>query len=56
VVYIYPAVGGRIGASTVLTLAAFFLSGIAVFYIARAYRLRKEGIDIKWTFSSVPPI
>ncbi len=54
--FLYPAVGGRIGPSTVLTLAAFFLSGIAVFYIARAYRLRKEGIDIKWTFSSVPPI
>jgi amino acid transporter len=54
--FLYPAVGGRIGSGTVLTLAAFFLSGIAVFYIARAYRLRKEGIDIKWTFSSVPPI
>ena len=54
--FLYPAVGGRIGSGTLITLAAFFLSGIAVFYIARAYRLRKEGIDINWTFSSVPPV
>jgi amino acid transporter len=54
--FLFPAVGGRIGSGTLLTLAIFFLSGIAVFYIARAYRLRKEGIDINWTFSSVPPV
>jgi hypothetical protein len=54
--FLYPAVGGRIGPTTLMTLAAFFLSGIVVFYIARAYRLRKEGIDINWTFKSVPPI
>jgi amino acid transporter len=54
--FLFPAVGGRIGSGTLITLAIFFLSGIAVFYIARAYRLRKEGIDINWTFSSVPPV
>lgn len=54
--FLFPAVGGRIGAGTLLTLAGFIVSGIAVFYIARAYRLKKEGIDINWTFKSIPPI
>lgn len=54
--FLFPAVGGRIGAGTIGTLAAFVISGLIVFYIARAYRLRKEGIDIKWTFQSIPPI
>lgn len=54
--FAFPAVGGRIGAGTLGTLAAFFISGIVVFYIARAYRMRKEGIDISWTFQSIPPV
>jgi APA family basic amino acid/polyamine antiporter len=54
--FLFPAVGGRIGTGTMLTLAGFILSGIAVFYIARWYRMRKEGIDISWTFQSIPPI
>jgi APA family basic amino acid/polyamine antiporter len=54
--FLFPAVGGRISGITLAILAAFVLSGIAVFYIARAYRLKKEGIDINWTFQSVPPI
>jgi APA family basic amino acid/polyamine antiporter len=54
--FLYPAVGGRIGVGTLGTLAAFIISGIIVFYVARWYRLKKEGIDINWTFQSVPPI
>jgi basic amino acid/polyamine antiporter, APA family len=54
--FLFPAVGGRIGPGTMATLAAFFASGFAVFYIARAYRLKKEGIDINWTFQSIPPV
>ena len=54
--FLFPAVGGRIGIGTLGTLFGFILSGIAVFYIARAYRLKKEGIDINWTFKSIPPI
>jgi hypothetical protein len=49
-------VGGRIGPGTIGTLAGFIISGLAVFYIARSYRMSKEGIDINWTFQSVPPI
>ena len=54
--FLFPAVGGRIGVSTLGTLAAFIISGIIVFYVARWYRLKKEGIDINWTFKSIPPI
>ncbi len=54
--FLYPAVGGRIGSGTLGTLFGFFLSGILVFYLARFYRLRTEGIDLKWTFQSIPPI
>jgi amino acid transporter len=54
--FLFPAVGGRIGAGTLLTLAAFIGSGFLVFYVARAYRMKKEGIDINWTFKSIPPV
>jgi hypothetical protein len=54
--FLFPAVGGRIGTGTLGTLAAFVISGIIVFYVARWYRLKNEGIDINWTFQSVPPV
>jgi len=54
--FLYPAVGGRIGLGVMGTLIGFALSGLVVFYIARAVRLKNEGIDINWTFQSVPPV
>jgi len=54
--FAFPAVGGRIGIGTLGTLVTFFISGIIVFYIARYYRMNKEGIDISWTFQSIPPV
>ena len=54
--FLYPAVGGRIGSGTLTTLAIFVISGLVVFYVARWYRMSKEGIDINWTFQSVPPV
>ena len=54
--FLFPAVGGMIGLGTLGTLVAFIASGLIVFYAARAYRMNKEGIDINWTFQSVPPI
>jgi amino acid transporter len=54
--FLYPAVGGRIGPISLVVLACLIISGIAVFYIARAYRMSKEGIDINWTFQAVPPV
>jgi hypothetical protein len=32
------------------------ISGLVVFFAARAYRLKNEGIDINWTFQSIPPV
>ncbi len=54
--FLYPAVGGMIGVGTLGTLFGFIISGLIVFYVARSYRMSKEGIDINWTFQSVPPI
>jgi basic amino acid/polyamine antiporter, APA family len=54
--FLYPAVGGKIGVNTGAILLAFIVSGLFVFYFARWYRMRKEGIDINWTFQSVPPV
>jgi APA family basic amino acid/polyamine antiporter len=54
--FAYPAVGGRIGLGTLGTLAGMVITGLIVFYGARAYRLRTEGIDVNWTFQSVPPV
>jgi len=54
--FLFPAVGGRISATTLGILFGFVISGLIVFYVARSYRMSKEGIDINWTFQSVPPI
>jgi amino acid transporter len=54
--FVFPAVGGMISYVTLAILAGFIVSGLAVFYGARAYRLNKEGIDINWTFQSLPPV
>jgi hypothetical protein len=54
--FLYPAVGGRIGPTTLLTLAILVFSGLIWFYVARWYRMSKEGVDISWTFKSVPPV
>ena len=54
--FLYPAVGGGINATKLAVLAGLVVTGLAVFYGARAYRLSREGIDINWPFQSVPPV
>jgi amino acid transporter len=54
--FMFPAVGGRISSGTIGTLLTFVISGFIVFYIARSYRMSKEGIDLNWTFQSIPPV
>jgi len=36
-------------------ILAIFVICIAYYYVVRAYRLKKEGIDINWAFKEVPP-
>lgn len=54
--FLFPAVGGHVSAGTLTTLGLLLLSGLVVFYIARWYRLQKEGMDILMTFKSIPPV
>lgn len=54
--FVFPGVGGGIGAGTLITLVSFFASGLIVYYIAKWYRMRTEGIDLAWTFKSIPPV
>jgi amino acid transporter len=54
--FVYPAVGGGINLLKLGVAAGLVISGLIVFYVARAYRMSREGIDINWTFQSVPPI
>jgi amino acid transporter len=54
--FIFPAVGGGINSTKLLVLAGLVVTGLIVFYVARWYRLKNEGIDINWTFQSIPPV
>jgi APA family basic amino acid/polyamine antiporter len=54
--FIYPAVGGGINSTKLFILAGLVISGLIVFYFARWYRMKHEGIDINWTFQSIPPV
>jgi APA family basic amino acid/polyamine antiporter len=54
--FVYPAVSGGINLTKLLILAGLVITGLAVFYFARWYRMKNEGIDINWTFQSIPPV
>jgi amino acid transporter len=54
--FLYPAVGIANQAGTLTTLIIMLVSGLAIYYVARWYRLSREGIDISMTFKSVPPV
>jgi APA family basic amino acid/polyamine antiporter len=54
--FLFPAVGGGINAVKIGVLIGLVVSGLIVFYVARWYRMKNEGIDIGWTFQSVPPV
>jgi amino acid transporter len=53
----FPALIGLAVSQTVGALiVGIFVVCIAYYYIVRAYRLKKEGIDINWAFREVPPV
>lgn len=54
--FLYPAAGGGIGSGTLWTLALLVASGLVVYYVARGVRLRREGVDLAWTFRAIPPV
>ena len=54
--FLYPAVGVANPSTTVPLLIGMLLSGIVIYYVARWYRMSREGIDISMTFKSVPPV
>jgi amino acid transporter len=54
--FVFPAVGGGINFVKLLVLAGLVITGLIVFYVARWYRLKNEGIDLNWTFQSIPPV
>ncbi len=54
--FLYPAVAAGLAPVRWAHWLGFVISGLVVFYAARAYRMNKEGIDINWTFQSVPPV
>jgi amino acid transporter len=54
--FLYPAVNGAVTIYSGLIFAGLFVVGIAIYFIARTIRLKNEGIDISWTFKSVPPV
>jgi hypothetical protein len=54
--FLFPAVGGGIGRGTLLVFSALLLAGAIIQQLARWYRLRKEGIDLAWTFREIPPV
>jgi amino acid transporter len=54
--FLFPAVGVANPGRTVPLLIGMLASGAVVYYLARWYRLRQEGIDIRLTFKTIPPL
>jgi basic amino acid/polyamine antiporter, APA family len=52
--YAYPAVGGYITGSVVGFFLTVVVVGVVIFYVAKYYRA-KQGLDLKFIYSSIPP-
>ncbi len=52
--YAYPSVGGYVGPNMILLFVSVLVAGIVLFYVAKAVRAR-EGLDLKYIYSSIPP-
>lgn len=50
-----PAVGGPTNPYALTTLALSFVAAAALYYVSRAYRKAREGIDIQLNFTEIPP-
>jgi len=54
-VFIYPALGGPVNFYSLALLLTVYIICIAMYYGARYYHLKKEGIDVAWAFKEIPP-
>ena len=52
--YAYPAVGGYVTGYVVAFFVSVVVAGVALFYVAKYYRT-KQGLDLKFIYSSIPP-
>ena len=52
--YMTPSFSGPTSPSALVFTGTVFLSGLAIFYVARTYR-RMQGIDLGKTFMEIPP-
>lgn len=50
----YPALGGAITWTSVGSVVAVFVVGLALYFVYKAYRL-KQGIDLSLVFGEIPP-
>jgi amino acid transporter len=49
------ATGAPITALTVASVLAIYVACFLMYYGARAYHMKKEGIDVAWAFQELPP-
>jgi len=52
--YAYPAVGGYVTPTVVGFFASVVIAGIVIFFAAKSIRA-KEGLELKYIYSSIPP-
>lgn len=53
--YVTPAISGPVSASVLGLIAATFIVAPIIYYAARTYHLRREGLDISTAFKEIPP-
>jgi amino acid transporter len=52
---VYPEMGGPVTFQSMGFIASILAGAAILYYAARWYRLKTEGIDIAWAFKEIPP-
>ena len=55
ITFVYPQAGGPLNPLSVGLILSIYAACFIWYFVAREYRLRKEGIDIAWAFKALPP-
>lgn len=53
--YVTPAISGPVGVSVIALILGSFIAGPVIYYAAKFYHTRKDGIDISAAFKEIPP-